>query len=261
MGEQPREIHPTAVVHPGADLEPGVRVGPFAVIGDAVRIGAETEIGPHAVLEGPLEIGPRCRIFAGAVIGYPPQDLKWNPATHSGVRIGEGTTVREYVTIHRATTPDGWTAIGRDCYLMAQSHVAHDCRVGDGVILTGFTGLTGFVEVGDRAVISGLSGIHQFVRIGTLAFVAGCTRLPQDVPPYFLVEGNPAEVRGVNIVGLRRAGVPREVRLNLQRAHRLLYRSGHGPAKALELIRAEIEPSPEIDRLCEFIASSKRGIC
>jgi UDP-N-acetylglucosamine acyltransferase len=261
LAEQAPEIHPLAVVHPTAELGAGTRVGPFAVIGEGARLGDDVEVGPHAVLEGRLEIGARCRIHAGAVIGAPPQDLKWEPGTVSGVRIGAGTTVREYATIHRATTPDGWTVIGRDCYLMAQSHVAHDCRVGDGVILTGFTGLTGFVEVGDRAVISGLAGIHQFVRIGTLAFVGGCSRLSQDVPPYFLVEGNPAEVRGVNIVGLRRAGVPAAVRLNLQRAYRILYRSGHGPSKGLELVRAEVEPSPEIDQLCEFIASSKRGIC
>jgi UDP-N-acetylglucosamine acyltransferase len=261
VGEQVPEIHPTAVVHPKAELAAGVRIGPFAVIGDGVQLGEDTEVGPHAVLEGALEVGARCQLHAGAVIGFPPQDLKWTPGTPSGVRIGDGTVVREYTTIHRATTPDGWTTIGRDCYLMAQSHVAHDCRVGDGVILTGFTGLTGFVEVGDRAVISGLTGIHQFVRIGALAMVGGCSRLPQDVPPYFLVEGNPATVRGVNVVGLRRAGVPAAVRLNLQRAYKLLYRSGLRPAKALDRIRAELEPSAEIEHLCEFIASSKRGIC
>jgi UDP-N-acetylglucosamine acyltransferase len=261
VGERTTEIHPTAVVHPDAELGAGVRIGPFAVLGAGVRLGDDTTVGPHAVLEGPLEVGARCQIFAGAAIGLPPQDLRWVPSTPSGVRIGEETAVREYATIHRATTPGGWTVIGRGCYLMAQSHVAHDCQVGDGVILTGFSGLTGFVQVGDRAVISGLTGIHQHVRIGTLAFLAGCSRIAQDVPPYLLVEGNPAEVRGVNIVGLRRAGVPPEVRLNLQRAYKILYRSGHGPGKALERIRAEIEPSVEVERLCEFIASSKRGIC
>jgi UDP-N-acetylglucosamine acyltransferase len=219
------------------------------------------EIGPHAVLEGPLEIGARCQIHVGAVIGLPPQDLKWKPGTPSGVRIGEGTVVREYSTIHRATTPDGWTVMGRDCYLMAQGHVAHDCQIGDRVIMTGYTVLTGFVEVGDRAVISGLTGIHQFVRIGSLAMVSGCSRIGQDVPPYFIVEGNPAKVRGVNIVGLRRAGVAADVRLNLQRAYKILYRSGRSTGAALEQIRAAVEPSPEIEHLCHFIASTKRGIC
>jgi UDP-N-acetylglucosamine acyltransferase len=256
----PPEVHPTAVVHPKTELGAGVRIGPYAVVGEGVQLGDGVEVGPHAILEGRLEVGPRCRIFAGAVIGYPPQDVKWTPGTRSGVRIGADTVIREYVTVHRSSVEDGWTLIGEGCFLMATSHVAHDCRVGDGVVLTSYSGLTGFVEVGDRAFISGLAGIHQFVRIGTLAFVSGLSRLPQDVPPYFLVEGNPAQVRGVNIVGLRRAGVPAEARLALQRAYKLLYRSGHAPGPALERVRAEIEPSPWIDHLVEFIASSKRGI-
>ncbi|HEV8673397.1 MAG TPA: acyl-ACP--UDP-N-acetylglucosamine O-acyltransferase [Methylomirabilota bacterium] len=255
------EIHPTAVVHPRTEVGAGVRIGPYAVIGERVRLGDGTEVGPHAVLEGTLEVGARCRIFAGAVIGLPPQDLKFHPDTPSGVRIGAETVIREYATIHRASVEDGWTVIGDGCYIMASSHIAHDCRVGNQVVLTGFTGLTGFVEVGDRAVISGLAGIHQFVRIGTLAFVGGCSRLPQDVPPYFLVEGNPAQVRAVNIVGLRRAGVPAADRLEIQRAYKLLYRSGHTPEKGLARIRAELTPSPYIKQLVEFIASSKRGIC
>ncbi len=266
MGETPRvidgpaDVHPTAIVHPKAELGAGVRVGPYAVVGKGVRLGDGTEVGPHAVLEGRLEVGPGCRIFAGAVIGYPPQDLKWKDGTPSGVRIGARTVIREYVTIHRSSLEDGWTVIGDECFLMATSHVAHDCRVGNGVILTSYTGLTGFVQVGDRAFISGLTGIHQFVRIGTLAFVSGCSRLPQDVPPYFLVEGNPAEVRGVNIVGLRRAGVPAAARLEIQRAYKLLYRSGHTPAQGLERVRTELGPSPYIDQLVEFIAASRRGI-
>ena len=140
VGERTTDIHPTAVVHPGARLGPGVRVGPFAVIGQGVCLGEDVEIGPHVVLEGPLELGARCQIHVGAVIGLPPQDLKWKPGTPSGVRIGEGTVVREYATIHRATTPDGCTVLGRDCHLMAQGHVAHDCQIGDDVIMTGYTG-------------------------------------------------------------------------------------------------------------------------
>jgi len=255
------DIHPTAVVHPDAQLGKGVRVGPYAIVGEGVCLGDEVEVGPHAVLEGRLEVGSRCRIFAGAAVGLPPQDLKWQPSTPSGVRIGEGTIVREYTTIHRATTPEGWTVIGKDCYLMAQGHVAHDCQIGDGVIMTGFAALTGFVQVGDRAVISGMTGIHQYVRIGTLAMVGGCSRIPQDVPPYFIAEGNPVEMRGVNIVGLRRAGISSTARLGLQRAFKIIYRSGRTPAAAVEQIRGEIESSPEIEHLCEFIASSKRGIC
>lgn len=253
------DVHPTAIVHPKAELGAGVRIGPYVVLGEGVRLGDHTEVGPHAMLEH-CEVGPRCRIHAGAIVGAPPQDLKFHPDTPSGVRIGADTVIREYATIHRASVAEGWTVVGAGCFIMAQSHIAHDCRVGDGVILTGFTGLTGWVEVGDRAVISGLAGIHQFVRIGTLAFVGGCSRLPQDVPPYFLVEGNPAAVRGLNVVGLRRAGVPAEARTLLMRAYRLLYRSGHTPGRALERIRAELPRSPYIDNLVDFIATSKRGI-
>jgi UDP-N-acetylglucosamine acyltransferase len=254
-------IHPTAVIHPKAELGVGVRIGPYAVVAEGVRLGDGTRVGPHAVLEGGLEVGSRCRIFAGAVIGAVPQDLKFEEGTPSGVRIGAGTVIREYATIHRASIADGWTTIGDECYLMANSHVAHDCQVGNRVILTGFSGLTGFVQVEDRAVVSGLVGVHQFVRIGTLAFVGGCSRLSQDVPPYFLVEGNPAEVRGVNIVGLRRAQVPAATRLELQRAYKILYRSGHGTTRALDLIRAQLAPLDEIMHLVDFIAASKRGIC
>jgi len=260
--EAATEIHPTAVVHPKAELGAGVRIGPYAVVGEGVVVGDGTEIGPHAVLEGPrLLIGPRCRIFAGAVIGYPPQDLKFKPGTPSGVRIGADNVIREYATIHRSSVEDGWTVIGDGCFIMAGSHIAHDCRVGNQVVLTNYTGLTGFVEVGDRAVISGLVGIHHFVRIGTLAFVGGCSRIPQDVPPYFLVEGNPAVVRGVNVVGLRRAQVPAADRLALQRAYRILYRSGRATSAALEALRSELPPSPYITTLVEFIATSRRGIC
>jgi UDP-N-acetylglucosamine acyltransferase len=257
----PPDVHATAVVHPRAALGAGVRVGPYAVVGEGVCLGDDVEVGPHAVLEGRCEIGPRVQIFAGAIVGFPPQDLRFKPETPSGVRIGADTVVREYATIHRASVEDGWTVVGAGCYLMASSHIAHDCRVGDGVILTGFSGLTGWVEVGDRAVISGLTGIHQFGRIGTLAFVGGCSRLSRDVPPYFLVEGNPAHVRGLNTVGLRRAGVPAEARLLLRRAYRMLYGSGRSPGSALERIRTELGPSPYIETLAEFVAGSKRGIC
>jgi UDP-N-acetylglucosamine acyltransferase len=255
------ELHPTAVVHPRAQLDTGVRVGPYAVIGEDVHLGAATDVGPHAVLEGRLVVGPGCRIHAGAIIGGPPQDLKFKPNTPSGVRIGAETVIREHATIHRASVEDGWTVVGDGCFIMASSHIAHDCRIGDGVVLTGYTALTGWVEVGDRAIISGLAGVHQFVRIGTLAFVSGLSRLSQDVPPYFLVEGNPAHVRGVNVVGLRRAGVPPDARLDIQRAYKLLYRSGHTPEKALARIRGELPPTEHINRIIEFIVTSKRGIC
>lgn len=255
------EIHPTAVIHPRVELGTGVRIGPFAVIGSGVQIGDGTEVGPHAILEGRLEIGPRCQIFAGAALGLPPQDLKYKVGTPSGVRIGAGTVVREYATIHRSSLEDGWTVLGEGCFIMASSHIAHDCQVGNQVVLTSYSGLTGFVEVEDRAIISGLTGVHQFVRIGTLAFVGGCSRLSQDVPPYFLVEGNPSTVRGVNAVGLRRAAFPPKIRNDLRRAYKILYRGGHSTARALEIIEAELDPSECVTHLVQFIRASKRGIC
>jgi UDP-N-acetylglucosamine acyltransferase len=253
------DLHPTAVVHPKSELGAGVRIGPYAVLGEGVRLGDHAEVGAHAVLEH-CDIGARCRIYTGAVIGHPPQDLKFHPDTPSGVRIGADTVIREYVTIHRASVEDGWTVVGDGCFIMGQSHIAHDCRVGHGVVLASYTALTGWVQVGDRAFISGLVGIHQFVRIGMLALVSGCTRLGQDVPPYFIAEGNPARICGLNTVGLRRAEVDAETRRLLMRAYRLLYQSGH-TGRGLEKIRAELPPSPHIDNLVEFIATSRRGIC
>ena len=254
-------IHPTAVIEPGARLGERVTVGPFAVVGGGVEIGDDARIGPHAVLEGRVVLGARSQVFSGAVLGGAPQDLKFRADTPSGVRVGADTVIREHVTIHRASVEEGWTTVGDGCFLMGSSHVAHDCQVGSHVILTSYTAITGWVEVGDRAVLSGLVGIHQFVRIGTLAMVSGCSRVGQDVPPYFIVEGNPVTARGVNIVGLRRAGVPAEVRLELQRAYKLLYRAGHATHRALELIRSELHPHAEVKHLADFIASSKRGIC
>lgn len=259
--DAPPEIHPTAVVHPKAELAPGTRVAPYAVIGEGARVGRGTEIGPHVVLEGLVEIGERCRIFPGAVIGTPPQDLKYVEGIRSGVRIGDANVIREHVTIHRSSLEEGWTEIGNGNFIMAGSHIAHDCKIGNGVIIINYAGLTGFVEVEDRAVISGLTGIHQFTRVGTLAYIGGCSKVVQDVPPYFIADGNPAQVRGVNVVGLRRANVPAEARQDLQRAFKILYRSGLNTTHALERIRAELPASEYTTRLAEFIAASRRGIC
>ena len=259
--DSPPEVHPTAVVHPKAELASGTRVAPYAIVGDGVRVGRGTEIGAHVVLEGLVEIGERCRIFPGAVIGTPPQDLKYVEGIRSGVRIGDGNVIREYVTIHRSSLEEGWTEIGHGNFIMAGSHIAHDCKIGHGVIITNYAGLTGFVEVEDRAVISGLTGIHQFTRIGAVAYVGGCSKVVQDVPPYLIADGSPAQARGVNVVGLRRANVPAEIRQDLQRAFKILYRSGLSTPHALERIRAELPPSEQIAHLVGFIAASKRGIC
>jgi UDP-N-acetylglucosamine acyltransferase len=254
-------IHPAAIVHPRAVLGPRVRIGAYSVIGESVRLGTETEVGHHVVLEGAVVVGERCKIGHGTVIGSPPQDLKYREGTPSGVRIGNDTVIREYVTIHRSAQEHGWTQIGDGNLIMAMSHVAHDCRLGNGIIVINYAGLTGHVEVQDFAVIGGLTGIHQFTRIGTYAYVGGCAKVVQDVPPCVIVDGNPATARTVNVVGLRRHGIGPEVRQALQRAFRILYRSGLPPKRALERIRAEVPPLPLIAQLIEFVETSRRGIC
>ena len=254
-------IHPTAVVAPGARLGANVRIGPFAIVGPDVTIGDACEIAGHAILDGRVVLGPQVRIGHGAVIGGEPQDLKFKADTPSGVRIGARSVIREYVTIHRATQADAWTEIGEECLLMATCHVAHDCRLGDGVIVINYAGITGHCEIGDRATIGGYVGMVPFTRVGTLAYIGGCSKVNQDVPPFMLADGNLATVRGVNVVGLRRAGVVPGDRRALREAHRLLYRSGLAPATALERMRRELEPTRHVKELIAFVeAATKHGI-
>lgn len=254
-------VHPTAVVDPAARLGGGVRIGAYAVIGAEVTLGDGVEVGHHCVLEGRVEVGARARIGHGSVLGGLPQDLKFQEGTRSGVRVGEGSVIREYVTIHRATRADGWTEIGRGCLLMAMSHVAHDCRVGDGAIVINYAGITGHCEIGERATVGGLSGVVPFTRIGAYAYVGGMSKVTADVPPYLLADGIPAVARGVNVVGLRRAGIGAEDRRILQHAYRLLYRSGLSPQRAIERIRGELPLTPLVGRLLAFLESARRGIC
>jgi UDP-N-acetylglucosamine acyltransferase len=257
----PADIHPTALVDPRAQLGPGVRVGAYTVIGGEVVMEADAEIGHHAVLEGPVTVGARARIGHGCVLGGVPQDFKFKPGTHSGVRIGADAILREYVTIHRATREGAWTEIGEGCFIMGMSHVAHDCRLGQGVVVINYAGLTGHVQVGDRATIGGLTGVAPFSRIGSFAYVGGCSKITSDIPPYMLVDGAPATARGVNVIGLRRGGMSAADRRLVQEAYRLLYRSGLAPARAVEAIRTKLPATPALTHLVEFIDASRRGIC
>lgn len=226
-------IHPTAVIHPGAELHPTVKIGAYAVIGDNVKVGPETTIGAHAVLEGPTEIGARNHIFPGAAIGLEPQDLKYDGAP-SWVRIGDDNRIREYVTINRATGAGEATVIGNGNLLMAYVHVAHNCAIGDSVVIANAVALAGHVHIESKATIGGVLGIHQFVHIGRLAMVGGMSRIDRDVPPYMLVEGNPSKVRSLNLVGLKRSGMtPAEMGL-LKKAFQTLYRSGQPLNQALD---------------------------
>ena len=257
----PDGIHPTAIVDPKASLAPSVRVGAFSIIGPEVTIGVDVEIGHHCVLEGKVEIGERAKIGHGTILGGRPQDLKFKDGTPSGVRIGADTAIREYVTIHRATHAEEWTEIGAGCLIMAMSHVAHDCRLGDGVILINYAGITGHCVIGERATIGGYVGIVPFVRVGAYAYIGGCSKVIADVPPFVLADGNPASALGINVVGLRRAGMNAADRRLLQDAYRVLYRSGLAPLRAVERIRQELPASGPILKMLEFIAGSRRGIC
>ena len=253
-------IHPTAVVDPKAELAAGVSVGPYSIIGPGVRIGEGTDIGAHVVLEGRVAIGARCRIGHGAIIGGAPQDLKYRDGLPVGVRIGDETTIREYVTIHRATHAGEDTRVGDHCLVMATSHIGHDCVIGNHVIIINYAGVSGHVTVEDYATVGGFSGIHPFTRIGTHAYVGGYSKLVQDVPPFVMVDGIPATARAVNLVGMRRGGIDAAGRRQVKAAFRILYRSGRAPGAAVAEIKAALGDHPLVARLVEFIEASKLGI-
>lgn len=253
-------VHSTAVVHPQAQLGAGVHIAPYAVVGEHVCLGEGTRIGPHAVIDGWTTIGSACEIGPGAVVGGPPQDVKYR-GQRSFVSIGDHTRLGEYVTIHRSAQDEGATVIGSHNFLMAYTHVAHDCKLGDHVIMVNYTGLSGHVTVEDRAFLSGHTAVHQFVRIGSLAMVSGCSRVVKDIPPFMLAEGNPTRIHGLNVVGMRRLGVERSARAELRRAFRLLYRAGLNTSQALQAMRQDHWTSEEVQRLIAFIEGSQRGIC
>ena len=253
-------IHPTAVVDAKAELAAEVSVGPYSIIGPGVRIDGGTEVGAHAVLEGRVTIGARCRIGHGAIIGGAPQDLKYRAGVPVGVRIGDDTVIREYVTIHRATEAGEDTRVGDHCLVMAASHIAHDCVVGDHVIIINNAGLTGHVSVEDHATVGGLTGIRPFARIGTYAYIGGCSKVVQDVPPFVMADGVPASARAVNAIGMRRGGIDPAARRHVKEAFRILYRSGLAPGAAAARIKAELGDQALVARLVTFIEASRLGI-
>ncbi len=255
-------IHPTALVDPRAELAENVTVGAFSVIGPEAQVGRGVEIGHHVVLEGRIVIEAGARVGHGSALGGAPQDLKFKADTPSGVRVGADTVIREYVTIHRATRAGAVTDVGSRCLLMGLTHVGHDCRLGEGVVLVNYAGLSGHCELGDFVTIGGQSGLPPFTRVGTFGYLGGFSKLEADLPPYLLANGVPAVVRGINNVGLRRAGMPPAERRALKDAHRLLYRSALAPGSALARLRAEALPSPAVEQLIAFVAAStRRGIC
>jgi UDP-N-acetylglucosamine acyltransferase len=255
----PRDIHPTAIVHPGAELGENVSVGPYSVIGERVTIGDGCRIQSSVLIDGETTIGRNARIFHGAALGNVCQDLKYR-GERTFVRIGDDSTIREFVTVNCATGEGECTAIGSGVLLMAYVHVGHNCRIGDGVILANAVNLAGHVRVDDFASVGGVTPVHQFVRIGKYAFIGGGSRIPQDVPPFLKVAGNPARPWGLNTVGLTRRGFTAEQRATIKRAYTILFRSGLNVSQALERIDADLERTEEIAALVDFIRSSTRGI-
>ena len=253
------KINELAIVSKLAKIAPDVEIGPYAIIEDDVEIAKGVKIWPNAYICSGTKIGEAAQIHMGAVVGHLPQDLTFDVNKKTGTNIGKNTIIREYATIHRATEEGTATVVGDNCYLMALSHVGHDCQIGNNVILANGVLLAGHVELGDNCFISGNVVVHQFCRFGSYVIVGGFSGINKDVPPYMLVRG-PSVIRGVNLIGLRRAKFPRETIHKITDAFKLLYRTELNTAQAIEEIK-KLGPSKELDYLVEFIQSSKRGIC
>lgn len=252
------KIHPTAIVSPGAELGAEVEIGPYSIIGESVRISEKTVVGSHVLIEGNTLIGEGCQIGKGTVIGSPPQDDKYR-GEPTEVIIGKETHLREYVTIHRATGEGKATRVGDNCRIMAYSHLAHNCEVGNGVSIANYGGMSGHTVIEDGAVIGGMVGSHQFVRVGRLAMVSGFSKISVDIPPFALADGKPARVVSLNVRGLRRAGLDAEARSRLGKAFKVLYRSGLNLTGALAQLAAEANDCPEVAYLIAFLEKTRNG--
>ncbi|HLJ54688.1 MAG TPA: acyl-ACP--UDP-N-acetylglucosamine O-acyltransferase [Chthonomonadaceae bacterium] len=251
-------IHPSAVIHTSADIDSTVEIGPFCFVGENVTLGPGTRVHAGAHILKNTRIGRNCHVFTGAVIGGPPQDHKYrNEETY--VEIGDENILRECVTIHRATGEGQVTRIGNGNMVMAYAHIGHNCHIGDRVTIASYVGISGHVTVEDGVNFGGSSGVHQFCRIGTLAMVGGMSGINKDVPPYMTATGLPAQVIDVNVRGLRRAGVPAKTRGDVRSAYKLLYRSNLNQSQALEAIEEEIDSSPELEHLLDFIRNTRAG--
>ena len=252
-------IHPTAIVADDAKIGVDVQIGPYAIIGESCEIGDGCSIGPRATLERNVRLAPNVKVGVGSVLGGDPQDLKFKGEV-TWVDVGEGTTIREYATVNRGTAQSYKTTVGRNCFLMSYVHLAHDCHVGDGVIISNATQLAGHVTVEDRAILSGVSAVHQFARVGTFSFVGGMSRVSKDVPPYVKAVGNPIKLYGLNTVGLERNGFLEDTRRELKRAYRIFFRSELNVTQAKERAAAELKPFPEVLELLRFVEESGRGV-
>ncbi|MBN2382907.1 acyl-ACP--UDP-N-acetylglucosamine O-acyltransferase [bacterium] len=252
-------IHPTASIAKGAQLGNGVSIGPMVSIGQNVEIGDDCSIGQGVSIEGWTKIGPRTQVFAYSVLGTPPQDLKFS-GEKTELEIGSDNTIREFVTINRATGHGGGvTHLGNHNFIMAYAHIAHDCSVGNHVILANAATLAGHITVEDHVSIGGLTGVHQFVNIGRYAFIGGCSAVSQDIVPYALAAGNHARILGLNLVGLKRQGFSEEQLTALKKVYRVLFRTHHNRSLALAYIQENCEMTPEVKHVLDFIQNSQRG--
>lgn len=250
-------IHPTAIVAPDAVLGDGISVGPYAIIGPHVTVGDGCTIGAHAMLEKYVRLGARCFVGPGSIVGGDPQDLKYR-GEETWAEIGADTIIREFVTINRGTTQSRLTRLGTGCMVMTYVHIAHDCHIGDGVILSSGAGLAGHIEIGDRAIIGGMTGIHQFVRIGPHAFIGAAGKIRKDVPPY--CKADDGKLYGLNTIGLQRSGFTPPTIAALQQAYRLFFRSSLNIRQALDRARDDLPKLPEVEAFVAFIESSERGV-
>ena len=255
----PSRIHPTAIVSPDADIAADAEIGAFAIVGEGCTVGPGNVIAPRATLERNVNLGRSVKVGIGTIVGGAPQDLKY-AGEETTVEIGDGTVIREYVTINRGTAHSFKTTVGKNCLLMSYVHIAHDCQIGNGVILSNVVQLAGHVTIEDKAIISGLSAVHQFARIGHHSFIGGMSRVSKDIPPFLKAVGNPVKLYGLNTIGLQRSGMDEETIRELKRAYRLLFRSDLNVTQAIERAQTELEPLPEVKELISFVEASERGV-
>ena len=253
------QIHPTAIVDAKAEIGPGTIIGPYCVVEAGVILGPDCWLQHHVTLSGPTVAGARNKFYAYCSIGQQTQDLKYlGEPTY--LEIGNENTFREFVTVNRSTASTGKTSVGNCGNFLAYSHIGHDCTVGDAVVFSNNGTLAGHVQVGDHAIMGGLTAVHQFCRLGRYAITGGCSKIVQDIPPFMIADGNPAKVRGINLVGLERSGFPPESIKVIKEAFRLIYRSKYNTRQAIEAIQQELPASEEINQIVEFIQQSERGI-
>ena len=253
-------IHPTAIVDPLAEIDSNVTIGPYALIKSDVRIGSGTTIGPYTIIDQYVTIGENCQIFQYASVGGAPQDLKFH-GEKTYLTIGRGTIIREFVTINRGTEfGGGITQVGEENYLMAYTHIAHDCKTGKQVILANNSTLAGHITIGNNVTVGGLVAIHQFVQIGDFAYIGGKSAVVKDIPPYVIAAGDRATLHGLNNVGLKRHQFPKPTLQQLKKAYRIFFRIGLTVKQASERVKAEVEQIPEVKNFTEFIMESNRGV-